>query len=164
MPDEDEVLKHLYLAKGIPRDHYDRLLSELQELTDEFNWATGRNEKPEDIRHYIRTKQKQKKWVTFNGTHRRIRGVMGDVVPAEYMHILIAIYQDMNESPETISNHQALQNELVQRFFEATGRLRRAGDLVAALIEIRKDGLLPHLKPKPPFDFDGLKEDRPTAD
>lgn len=143
-PVEHQVLASLYVQRRIATDRYMHMLRELRELTDAFNGLTGRDDRPEEIRHYMQTKRRKKgQWPTLDGEHRRLAIVLGRLLDDEHIPALCAIYSEYDEGPEAFLADRALGRSLERRFQEETGVFKRAHVLATAMLELRKDAKLP---------------------
>lgn len=157
--DEKEMLKFLYVRQKIPTDQYKRRPEELRKLTDRFNALTERNDKADDLLHFMISQRKQGKWPKLGSAHRKLARVPLDLMTAEKWKILDEIYLDINVGSDNYAYNVELRRELARRFSISAGRLLPARKLCAALERRRKEGSLPRLsdKPEKPFgDIDAV--------
>jgi hypothetical protein len=149
-PVEHETLARLYLERRIATDRYMHRPNDLRELTCAFNGLTGREDTPEDVLHYMQTKRRRGGlWPTFDGTHRRLPVVLGRLVAPDHVEVLKALYTEFGVGAERFAQDRALSLELERRFFEETGQRKRGYVLGTAMMELRKEGSLPKLDPRP---------------
>lgn len=143
-PFEHETLARLYLARRIATDRYMHRPNELRDLTADFNGLTGREDTPQEILHYMQTKRRSKnQWPKLNGTHIRLPLVLGRLVEPEHVEVLCRLYAEFECGPETFVQDRDMAVRLERRFEQATGIRKRGYVLATAMIELRKDGLLP---------------------
>ena len=160
-PSDHDTLTQLYLQRRIATDRYMQRRNDLLELTAAFNGLTGREDRPEEILHYIQTKRRTKGgWVTFNGTHLRLPVVVGRLLDQDHIPILIGLFVEFNIGVEKFLHDHDLGLALERRFEEETGIRKRAYVLATALLELRKDGLLPKTQPREDGfeDFDAAED------
>ncbi len=151
--DEKEMLNFLYVRQKIPTDQYKRRPEELRKLTDRFNALTERNDKADDLLHFMITQRKQGKWPKLGTAHRKLARVQLDLLTAEEWKILDEIYLDMNVGSDNYAYNVELRRELARRFSASACRLLPARTLCAALERRRKEGSLPRLTDKPAKPF-----------
>jgi hypothetical protein len=148
-PFEHETLCGLYLARQIASDRYLHRPDDLRALTEAFCALTDRSDRPEEILHYLVSKRKQGKLPRHDGNHLRLPVVLGRSVDDEHVPVLIELYHEFGKGAETYGYDRALALQLERRFFERTGVRKRGILLATALMELRKDGQLPPLGPRP---------------
>ena len=157
--DDKETLKFLYVRQKIPTDQYKRRPEALLKLTDRFNSLTERNDKADDLLHFMISQRKQGKWPKLGTAHKKLARVPLDVMTTEEWKILDEIYLDMNVGSDNYAYNVELRSELARRFSASAGRFLTARTLCAALERRRKEGSLPRLsdKPEKPFgDIDAV--------
>ena len=157
--DDKEMLKFLYVRQKIPTDQYKRRPEALRKLTDRFNALTERNDKADDLLHFMISQRKQGKWPKLGTAHRKLARVPLDLMTAEEWKILDEIYLDINVGSDNYAYNGDLRRELARRFSASAGRFLPARTLCAALERRRKEGTLPRLtdKPEKPFgDIDAV--------
>lgn len=144
-PQHRETLVKLYLRRRIPVDQYEGAQEELRSLTEEWNRMCGRNDRPEDVYHYMRNERKSSKWVRFNGRHK-------DAVPTEELtpeetQSLVTIYSErvapMRCGADVLGYDLEIREIVAAAFHEATGREVAPEVLAAKITNLRKRGLLP---------------------
>lgn len=156
-PIEHATLARLYEDRLIATDRYMHRPKDLRDLTDTFNALTDRADSPEDLLHYMQTKRRTAgAWPTLDGNHRRLPVVLGNLIEPEYIPVLKDLYVEMKKGAEQFVQDRALGLALERRFFELTGVRKRAFVLATAMLELRKEGVMPNLPgdPKPFSDFD----------
>jgi hypothetical protein len=157
--DDKEILKFLYVREKTPTDQYKRRPEALRKLTDRFNSLTERNDKPDDLLHFMISQRKQGKWPKLGTAHRKLGRVPLDLLTADEWKILDEIYLDMNKGSDNYAYNVELRRELAAGFSARAGRFLPARTLCAALERRRKEGSLPRLtdKPEKPFgDIDAV--------
>ena len=156
-PIEHETLGRLYVSRQIATDRYMQRPKELKELTDTFNGLTDRRDAPEEILHYVQTKRRMKnQFPTLDGNYIRLPVVIGNLIDPEFNEVLKSLYLEFGRGAEVFIQDRALGRQLESRFHEITGVHKRAYVLATAMLELRKDGVMPNLPlpPKPFNDFD----------
>jgi hypothetical protein len=149
--DEDALLRQLYLDFRIPIDQYRKPQrhAELAGFVRAWNEATGRDDSPEDVLHYMMTMRKRGKkgpgWPTFNGNYEPLAGPRSEVLSEDQWNHLREVYAELFITQEIGSDELAfnggLRTALARAFHQRTGR-RISGELLHALIEAkRKRGL-----------------------
>lgn len=155
---EDRLLKERYLAWGIPIDQYEKLPADLLAFTRQWNKLSGRSDTPDEIHHYMRTRRKQKKWVRFNGKHKKQPPTV--VMSAEHTEALVDIFRDvvlvLGIGSDSIAYDGKLAGMIAKEFARRTGRLVPACDLVGKLTALRRRGLLPKVGREPGEGEDGI--------
>ena len=157
-PFDHDTFARLYLERLIATDRYMQCRNDLLALTAAFNGLTGRDDTPEDLLHYMQTKRRTKNgWPTFNGTHRRLPLVVGRLVEQDHIPVLIDLFVEFNVGVENFLHDYDLGLALERRFEEETGVRKRKYILATALLELRKDSMLPKTEPRDPG-FDDFEE------
>ena len=143
-PRERELLVKLYVKKAIPIDQFEERSADLKMLCAEWETASGRKEKPENVLHYMRTQRKAGKWPRLNGTH--VRRKKRKLLSADETEILISIVENevtaMGIGTDEIAYSPEIKRLIGKEFEAQAGRRVRAGDLIAEITAIRKRGLL----------------------
>lgn len=157
--DDKEMLQFLYVRQRIPTDQYKRRPEALRKLTDRFNSLTERNDKADDLLHFMITQRKQGKWPKLGTAHKKLARVPLDLLTEEEWKILDEIYLDMNVGSDNYAYNVEHRREFARRFSASVRRFVPERTLCAALERRRKEGSLPRLtdKPKKPFgDIDAV--------
>jgi hypothetical protein len=145
-PDSDDQLRRVYLEFGIPIDQYARRPEDLDRFVAHWNPLSGRADSPEDILHYMRTKRKKHKWVTFDGNHHRLAALPEDILTPEGWAHLGSVYEAECIAHElgsdNIDHDEALAEKVSRGFAALTGRLFPGRYLLAILMVKRKRGNL----------------------
>jgi hypothetical protein len=137
-PHEDHLLRQLHRASRIPVDQWAQRPRFLSRFTDEWNDLTGRHDSGDDLRHYILTQRKQKKWFTFDDDYDRLRSPGEESFkPAEW-EALRASHEAMNVGRDQFAGDANLRDELADLFHEATGRHVSGDRLYAAIMAQQK--------------------------
>jgi hypothetical protein len=144
-PDEDKLLRYLYLRRRIPSDQYEYRPNELALFIAGWNRLSGRSDSPGEVLHYIKTQRKNGTWVTFDGNHKRQPGMdLPELLPEHW-----AAFDDVYRSIAVPTDHFIYDPELPRRFsvmFKGqTGLTFAENDVKIMLLERRKEGLLPRL-------------------
>jgi hypothetical protein len=156
-PIEHSTLERLYVERLIATDRYMHRPKDLRDLTATFNALTDRQDSPEDILHYMQTKRRRAgEWPTLDGNHRRLPVVLGNLIEPEFIPVLKTLYVEIGKGAEKFLHDRDLGRLLERRFVETTGVNKRAFVLATAMLELRKDGVMPNLpgQEKPFTDFD----------
>lgn len=156
-PIEHETLAWLYVERLIATDRYMHRQQDLKGLTATFNALTGREDTPEDLLHYMQTKRRRAgQWPTLDGNHRRLSVVVGNLIDTAFIDVLKDLYTELKHGAEAFMQDRVLGRLLERRFFEITGVQMRAYVLATAMMELRKDSMLPKLERRDPGfkDFD----------
>lgn len=145
-PIERETLARLYVERLIATDRYMHRQRDLKDLTDTFNGLTGRDDTTEDVLHFMQTKRRRSgQGPTLDGNHRRLSVVLGNLIEADFTGVLKDLYTEFKRGAEAFIQDRVLGRALEQRFFEIAGVQKRAFVLATAMMELRKDGLLPKI-------------------
>jgi hypothetical protein len=145
-PDEDQLLRHLYLAYRIPDGQYNRRDDELRQFTNTWNDLANRQDLPGDVLHYIVTqrKQKQKNWPRFNGTHKRLDAMPDDFLSTNEWAILEAVYLELvvprEIGSDSLQYDETLTAQVAREFYQQAKRAVSGRLLFAAIMARRKRG------------------------
>lgn len=142
-PDERRLLKTLHRQSGVPDGQFPQRPKFWRQFTTMWNSATGRNDTPEDVLHYIVTQRKQALWFTFDGGHQRLSVPEPDTLTPEQWELVDAIYVEMAVASDNFLFDRDLRRELLRRFVAKTGVHVPELLFTAALVARRKGGLLP---------------------
>jgi hypothetical protein len=140
---DDQVLRELYLAFGIPSDQYKRRANELGRLANAWNNITSRSDPPLDLLHYIVTqrKQKEKNWPTFGGNHKRLASMPDDFLSRFEWQCLVVVYLELltplQKGSDNLAYDEQLTANLAAEFYRRSGRVV-LGNLLAAAIEVKR--------------------------
>lgn len=139
-----DLLQHLYLEFGIPSDQYKRRPKERAQFTTRWNDLSERNDSPEDLLHFIVTRRKNKQWVTFGGTHKRLESMPDDFLSRkEWKQLEMAfvnVVSSKGKGSDNLVFDTNLSKELAKAFALLSGRIINAGLLTAAIEAKRKRG------------------------
>ena len=146
LPDEDQLLRHLYTEFKIPSDQYERRPQDLERFVTVWNDLSGRSDAPGEVLHYIITqrKQKEKNWPTFNGKHKRLTAMPDDFLSPGEWAALKTVYRDvvmpLGIGSDNLAYDDQLAAQVAREFFKLTGRSVPGRLLFAALMAKRKRG------------------------
>jgi len=130
----------------IPIDQFGSRAGDLERLTDAFNAATGQSLSTGAILHYMLRRRKDGVWVTFNGAHRRAEPLSDGLFSSDEWIIVDAIYVQFGVGADTFLYDTRMASDFSARVALAIGRVIRGDVLAAAVIQRRKDDLLPKLR------------------
>lgn len=143
---EDLLMKEIYLRYRIPIDQYERRQKQLQVLTAEWNARSRRTDSIDDVIHYMKTKRKQKLWVTFDGNYLAQPALDDDLTDLE-IEVLKLLYVDLIAAnglgSDVLVYNKELEQKLASEFEVQTNRSVQPHVLTAKLTELRKRGFLP---------------------
>jgi hypothetical protein len=150
LPHERKVLEDVYVRFKIPRDQYEARPTDLAKLTEEFNGLTGRVECSGELIRYIRNRQKNKDWPTFDGSH--LIAPLLPPITAEEEGLLIQIYKAnvtdvFANCTDALTHNPELASLIATEFATAAGRVVPAYILVTKLTALRKRGLIDKIDP-----------------
>ena len=152
-PDEDSLLRQVYLSEGIPSDQYaKRPPGDLARFIRRWNTLSERTDSSEEVQHYIKTKRKNKQWVTFEGNHKRSEAIPEDILASDQWATLNTIYEETciarGLGSDNIDYDEGLAKEFSQSFARLTGLIFPGRYLLAILMHKRKRGDLPTIGDK----------------
>lgn len=155
---DDDLLRTLYLQFRVPTDQFPKRPTFWNEFTGIFNDATGRNESPEDILHYMVTRRKRGigqpgRWPTLDGTHEKMPCLPFSAFGIDFS-ILKEIYEELRIGSDNFAFDANLGQILANMYAERTGNAFQPGVLWGALVTWRKHGRLGKLSDLPPINED----------
>lgn len=142
-PDEHRLLSTLHRQSGVPDGQFPQRPKFWRQFTSTWNSATGRNDSPEDVLHYIVTQRKQALWFRFEGDHKRLSVPEPDILTPQQWEVVNALYVEMGVASDNFLFDRDLRRELLKRFVARTGAHVPELLFTAALVARRKGGLLP---------------------
>jgi len=142
-PDEDATLKGLYRQHRVAVDRYQSRPELLTALTDEFNALTARDDSRAELLHYMRTKRKNRKWVTLDGNHRRLRTVPDNLLTPDEWSVVDEIYAELGIGSDNYAFNTDLLDAFLREFRNRTGRSIPRHQIAPALELRRKNRHLP---------------------
>lgn len=148
-PDLDHFLRTLHRQSGIPDGQFPQRPTFWRSFTNAWNEATGRDDSPEDILHYIMTQRKRGLWFRFEGAHKPLPCPEYTLLTDEQWAVVDAIYIEMGKGADNFLINRELRTELLRRFVARTGTHIPELLFTAALIARRKGGWLPKVPPTP---------------
>lgn len=152
LPYQHNLLRDLVEAEKIPDGQFIRRWAWWRQLVATFNQLTELNFSPEDLHHYVMTLRKrplgrQPRWEPMGDGCARLPGVVYlKLTPEDRTHLITAyctLAKRLGRGSDTILVDGKLRRELANMFAAAAGHGINDRSLVAALIDLRKDGLLP---------------------
>ena len=157
-PDEDALLRARYLHYQIPSDQYSRRPDELRLFLRDWNALSGRHDKEGELLHYIKTKRKNKQWVTFEGEHKKQPRVPLPPLDDSHRPAFDEIYTQLNAASDHYPYNPQLAKRFAQFFHSRTGLQLSVKEVQILMLDRRKQGLLPKLEQPEVFgDLDQLE-------
>lgn len=135
---EDRLLKHIYLEYRYPLDQYAQRPRAFSRLVEEWNARSGRTDSPDDVRHYMLTKRKCRKWVTFDGNYEPLRSPTAHDLTVREWDALRSIWVGIGVGREQYAVNPGLRARLASEFFQRTGHAITADLLYAAAMAMQK--------------------------
>jgi hypothetical protein len=148
-PEEDGILRKLYVQFGIPRDQYKRRPEDLIALTRRWNKLTGRHDEPGELIRYIKNQQKATKrlaepWPTFKGSHKKAPA-LSTQLDEKQLDALREIYEEivlpLGIGMDLLEANQEVVDQIAKRFAKRTGKIVPGLTLISIAEEKRKRGL-----------------------
>lgn len=151
-PHEVELLKTLYKQFKVPTDRFPQHPDLLQEFMETWTNLSGRQDRAEEVLHYMFTQRKQGKWVKLG----RASATKLSERPAAYAErltvddwkVLDAVYAELQVPSDRFALDDELGKKLTAEFAKRTKKIVPQLVLCAAMISRRKGGGLTTLKPK----------------
>lgn len=148
---EVALLQDLYLEFRIPSDQYKRRPRAAARLLRRWNTASGRSDCWENVIHYIISKRKQKKWVTFGDNYLQLAEPNWQVLNEQEWTALEQAYCEVLLAKDLASDNLVydlnLATAVADRFAVLSGRAMDRMDLAALVMSKRKRGEWVRLKP-----------------
>jgi len=149
-PDEDQLLRTLHRQSGIPDGQFPQRPRFWTRFTEVWNEATGRNDSPEEILHYIMTRRKRPmgrpgRWEPFGSDYERLRTPEPSLLTGEQWEVVDALYVEMGLGADNFLIDTDARAELLKRFAARTGEHLSDLLFVAAMIARRKGARLPKI-------------------
>jgi hypothetical protein len=147
-PEEDALLRKIYVQFRIPRDQYKRRPEELAAFIHRWNKLSGRDDEPGEVIRYIRNQQKAKSrlpvpWPTFKGTHKRAPEPsvhLDDKQLTALREIYAEIVIPLKIGVDMVEANEELCSRLSKEFAKRTGLIVPELTLVAIAEDKRKRG------------------------
>jgi hypothetical protein len=150
-PDEDSTLRRLYLVLRIPSDQYKRRPREAASFLATWNHLTSRSDEWDELLHYIITKRKAHKWVTFGDEYEKLADPGWSILSdREWFHLeqaYAAVVLNKDTGSDSLLYDQDLSAELARDFAKRSGRSVAGTVLTGLIVSKRKRGEWLHLKP-----------------
>src|SRR4051812_44404072 len=90
-PDEHDALSQLYTVFGIPSDQYAKRPDDLGRFVNHWRNLTERSDSSGELMHYIKSRRKKGRWVTFDGKHERLQANSEEALTIEQWAALEAV-------------------------------------------------------------------------
>ncbi len=154
LPHEHNLLRDLVETERIPDGQYIRRWSWWCQLVETFNQLTERSFSPEEMHHYVMTLRKRPlhrspRWEPMGDGCARMPGSIYAKLSQEDRNHLVVVYtilaKRLGAGSDSILVDAKHRRELAKMFAAMTGRGINDRSLIAAVIDLRKDGLLPRL-------------------
>jgi hypothetical protein len=151
---QHNLLRELVEAEKVPDGQFIRRWNWWLQLVETFNELVDGNFKPEELHHYVMTLRKRPlgripRWEPMGDGVARMPGAVYKRLSEEERARLVASYLTLAKRVEVGSDsilvNGKLRRELAKMFAAATGHAIDDRTLVAALIDLRKDDLLPKM-------------------
>lgn len=149
---EHNLLRELVESEKIPDGQFIRRWNWWRQLVDTFNELTERSFTPEDLHHYVMTLRKRPlerkpRWEPMGDGCARMPGSIYSTLSEDDREHLVAAYTTLatrlGAGSDSILVDATQRKELASMFATAAGHGINDRSLVAALIDLRKDGGLP---------------------
>ena len=153
-PDEDQLLRRLYVRDNIPSDQYKQRPKAAARFLKEWNARSGRSDEWGDILHDIVTKRKSKRhnWPTLGDGHRRLADPAWETLSDSEWHVLEDVYAKLlkahGDGSDNLLYDPALTAKMARMFCARTGRSVPSTTLVGLVFGKRKRGEWVVLQPK----------------
>jgi hypothetical protein len=138
LPHDDDLLRQLHRASRVPVDQWAQRPKFLARFIEKWNSLSGRNDTADEIRHYILTKRKAKKWFRFGDEYDRMRSPGEEDFTEVEWAALRAACAEMNVGRDQFATDENLRDELADRFYRRTGRRVWGDALYAAAMAMQK--------------------------
>ncbi len=147
-PEEDGILRKLYVRFRIPRDQYKRRPKDLAALIRQWNKLSDRNDVAGQVIRYITNKQKAKRrlpvpWPTFDGNHQKAE-TCSSYLDDKQLAILREIYEvlivPLGLGVDGVTANGQLCDELSKQFGKRAGIVVPGLTLVSIAEDERKRG------------------------
>ena len=158
-PDEKACLENLYLQLAVATDQLRRVPIELRAMVAAFNQMTGREERASDLVRYMRNRRKNKDWPLLGGRARKFESAFAEL-DEDHLDVLEELYVEIDQTVDELDHSTKLASVLRKKFSARTGMVLPASRLVAALMAMRKAGLLPCIREEKSMDvgFDDIDD------
>ena len=143
-PDEDQLLRKFYKHARIPVDQFKkRPPDDLESFVRNWNRATNRSDKPDEILHYVMTKRKNGDWPRLDGNHKSAPSIHNLIEFNERdWETLLAVYEQVvvpqDIGTDSLVHDDELAELVAYKFCQATGQAIPSHLLVAAIMAKRK--------------------------
>ena len=154
LPHEHNSLRELVDAEKVPDGQFIRRSAWWSNLVDTFNAMNDCSCTPEDLHHYVMTLRKRPlrrspRWEPMGDDCARMPGSIYSTLSEEEREHLVAAYtilaKRLGAGSDSILVDAKHRKELAMTFAAAAGHGINDRSLIAAVIDLRKHGLLPKL-------------------
>lgn len=154
LPHEHNLLRDLVETEKVPDGQFIRRWDWWRQLVETFNELTERSFKPEDLHHYVMTLRKRPlertpRWEPMGDGCARMPGSIYATLSDEDREHLVVAYttlaKRLGAGSDTILVDAKHRKQLASMFAAASGHGINDRSLIAAVIDLRKDGRLPRL-------------------
>jgi len=151
---EHNLLRDLVETEKIPDGQFIRRWNWWRQLVSTFNELTERTFAPEDLHHYVMTLRKRPLWHTprwepmGDGCARMPGSIYAQLSDEDRIHLVSAytnLAKQLGAGSDSILVDAKNRKELALMFAAAAGHGINDRSLIAAVIDLRKDGHLPKL-------------------
>lgn len=144
-PSEKEILENAYLEIGVAIDQLKRDMASLDRLHRIFMTFTGRQDIDKDLLiRYMLNRRKQQLWVRLGSSAQRFASAVKSV--GSGLSALVSTYVDAGVPLDHYLSSPALVRDLATKYKLMTRDDQLAYTLVAALMSLRKRGVLPTIE------------------
>ena len=143
--DELDVLEGFYLHFAVPTDQLKRNPVVLGRIVASFNRMTGRDDSTAELLRYMINRRKNKKWPKLGDRAKKFESALGAIREVDGVGLLCAEYSRSGIPLDEYLFRPSLANDLARSFAQKVSTVFPAQTLVAALMALRKRGLLPRV-------------------
>jgi hypothetical protein len=137
-PHEDHLLRQLHRESRIPVDQWAQRPRFMTRFVNLWHDLSGRNDTIDELRHYILTKRKQKKWFRFGDDYDPLKSPGEEDFTAAEWEALRLAYIEINKGRDQYAADPDLRDLLADKFHERTGRYVSGERLYAAAMAMQK--------------------------
>ena len=142
-PDDKEVLEGLYVHFAVATDQLRRNPVVLGRIRAAFNRMTDRDDGAAELLRYMINQRKNKNWPKLGDRAKKFEPALRAIREIDGVFTLCGAYERRGIPLDEYLFRPELGRDLSQRFGRLTSRVFPAQLLVAALMQLRKRGLLP---------------------
>lgn len=154
LPHEHNLLRDLVDTEKVPDGQFIRRWNWWRQLVETFNELTERSFTPEALHHYVMTLRKRPagrlpRWEPMGDGCARMPGSSySKLTEDDLAHLIVAyttLAKRLGAGSDSILVNSKHRRELASMFAAAAGHGINDRSLIAAVIDLRKDGRLPKL-------------------